>query len=123
RVTGATGFHRIGANHAWTRITVNHLISENLWQQFTFVDRDAGGGAIACLQQVRHHTRIVLMEMIEWPFVLACAFGLGFLPASAPTLAGRLVGEPVVAELHHEVDAYSTITVVVIVRLPDAAEG
>ena len=49
-------------------------------------------------------------------------FRLDINALSLPAGAGHFIGVPVVAVLHHEVDAHATITVVVVVALEDVTE-
>ena len=49
-------------------------------------------------------------------FTHSCPFGF-------PACAGFFVLVAVVAELHHVVDSHTPVTIIIIVRLPDAAVG
>src|ERR1051325_756147 len=62
------------------------------------------------------------MPVVVRLLVLRGALALRCLPPRAPARAGDLIREPVVAELHHKIDAHAAVPVVVIVRLPERAE-
>ena len=81
-----------------------------------FVDEDARGGAGAGDDEVRDNAGVILAP------VAAGNFGLNINPLSVPASAGHFIGVAVVTVLHHEVDAHTAITVVVVVALEDVAE-
>jgi hypothetical protein len=116
-VAGAVLLHGVGADDAGAGVAVDHLAAEDFGEQVAFVDAEAGGGTGAGLEEVGDDARIVEMPMALGNVILLVG------ATRAPAGAGHFVGVAVVAELHHEVDADALIAVVVVVRLPEGAEG
>src|SRR5438876_253700 len=57
------------------------------------------------------------------PTPASCQSAVQMEPADAPTGAGHFVSVSEVAELHHVIDAHSAVAIIVVVRLPERAEG
>ena len=93
-----------------------------LGEEFAFVDADAGGRACAGVEQVGHDAGVVLV-----PFGLTLSVSeaplAGLCARLAPVCAGDFVGVAEVAAFHDVVDADAAVAVVVVVGLPDGAEG
>src|SRR5690606_19979199 len=69
------------------------------------------------LKQVANYSGIVEVPMAYRNFIFhVCS-------ASPPAGAGKLVGIAVVSVFHHIVDAGAFVSIVIVVRLPEGAEG
>ena len=122
-VTRGVVFHRVSAHHARTGIAMDHLVAECFGQQFAFVNEDARGRTGAGVQQIRHDTGVVLVPFVKDFFRFRGAFGFGLAPAGRPARAVHFVSVAIVAELHHVIDAHPEVAVVVVIGLPERAEG
>src|SRR5262252_1617276 len=88
-----------------------------------FIDQNTGGRASARVEKIRHDTGIVLVPFIEDLGFLRSAFLFGFGPGLGPARAGHFISVPVVAALEDIIDSDATVPVVVVIGLPESAEG
>ena len=124
RVARTGGLHRVGAHHVRTGVAVDHLATEGCWQQVALINGDARGRARTGDQQRGHHAGVVEVPVVAGLLVVG-DFGLlvGFLPSRVPARASQFIHVTVIAELHDVVDADGLVAVVVVVGLPECAEG
>ena len=123
-VARAGGLRGIRAHHVRPGVAVDDLIAEGRGEQVAFIDRDARGRASAGDEHRGHHAGVVEVPVVAGFFVVGdLGLLVGFLPSGAPSRAGQFIHVAVVAELHDVVDADGLVAVVVVVGLPERAEG
>ena len=115
-VAGSRFACRVSANDVRSGVAVDRVVLERSRQHVAFVNEDAGRRALARLNKIRDHSRIVKMPVLKWDFRLQIR------SRSFPAGSGEFVLVAVIAKLHHEVDPRPAVAVVVVVRLPQRAE-
>src|SRR5688572_18009697 len=103
---------------------MDDLPLENLRQKIAFIDQNATGRTGASVQKVWDNARIILVP-VKTPFfvVRKLLLRVGLFPCLAPARTRDLVLITEIAEFHYIIDPHPAIAIVVVVRLPERAEG
>src|SRR6266853_3081385 len=98
---------------------MDYLVPKDLREHSPFINQDASRRTRAGMEQVGHHSRIVLVPFIEDFSLLGRTFGFGFGPGLTPARSGDFISVTVVPKLQHIVDAHAAVAVIVIIGLPE----
>ena len=109
--------HHIAPHDVGAGVAVDDGMLKTLREQVALIETDAGGRSASGLEEVGHHAGIVEMPVLQRNVLLKVG------PRRPPAGARSLVDVAVVAKLKHRIDPHAAVAVVVVVALPERAEG
>ena len=96
---------------------MQQFVLKSLGKQVAFVEENTRRRTSPRLENIGHHSGVVQVPMLQGNFAFQSN------PRRSPASTCFLVLVAVVAKLHHKVNASSAIAIVIVVGLPERAEG